>query len=94
VDFHASRRVHGIPTHQGTASALLMIGGEHFVAPPSNDGAELLRHPAIRMTNGKLPVDEFQPLPQTVHQPLIEFLQRRHLSPGPIEHQDNDSENG
>ena len=53
---------------------------------------ELLAEPAVGMADGEAVVDELEPLPEAIDEPLVELLQRGRLAAGPIEHDDDDRE--
>ena len=83
-----------MPALERAAGASLPVGGEHLVAAAVADRAELPVHPAVGVPDPKIAVDQPETLPETVHEPLVELLERRRLAPGSIQHHDDDGEGG
>jgi len=74
IQAEATLALHGLPLRQRTAGTWLLVGGQHFLAAPTHHRPDLFGHPAIGMPNGELAIDELEPLPQTIHEPLVKLL--------------------
>ncbi len=91
-DAQPHRRRQRGPFGHRAARALAAVGGQDLVAAAAGRDRELLAEPAVGMADGEAVVDELEPLPEAIDEPLVELLQRGRLAAGAIEHDDDDRE--
>src|SRR5262245_24735731 len=91
-DLEALRVGHLPPALERTVLTRLAVDAHHLIAAAVEELAELLVHPAVGVLDAEVAVDELEALAEAVDQALVEFLERRRLAPGAVEHHDDDSE--
>ena len=85
-------RLAHIPTAVERTSGAGMGLTYHLVAATVGDRAELRVHPPVGVADPEVAVDELEALAEAIHQALVEFLERRGLAAGSIQHHDDDRE--
>ena len=84
------RLAHLLTAPERTARAGVGTHADDLVTTTVGDRTELRVHPTVGVPDPEVPVNELEALAEAVHQALVEFLERRGLAAGPVQHHDDD----